>query len=880
MHPTNLPFYVALGLLIVSLSYWLLGITTLRRDCKSPMRRAYMLANAALAIWSCGYAFMTIEMHPERVRLFWAVGTMGCCFFFPTWLHFLLYISEHRRGLYWKLGLAADYVAVLLLGLVWIFSDSVQFVATPYGNQFIYTGIFVKLALIYFGAHYFVYLWLQYRWIGKVKFKRHRIQTRVFMLTALAAVVPGYGCDLFLPAFLGINVIPLTTFFVLIVGLVLCYTMHVNKGMDVTVENAAELIFRSVDMPALLLDHADKVVSANPAAVAFWGYGPMGKHIGELFPATGRGSLADVFSRELSGYIMTVPSAAGPRICALRLVPTHDGHGDVLYKIVALTDITDMQYALEQAQAASRAKSDFLSRMSHEIRTPMNAIIGMAEIGKRAVDMDRIKGCLDKVQSASSHLLSLINDILDMSKIEAGKLELVTEPFGLENMLADVSSVIAVHAEEKRIEFLVNIAPELPRTVRGDRLRLSQALTNLLSNAVKFTPEHGCVQLAVSVDPDSEPGGSTVTFTVTDTGIGISEEQMPCLFTSFEQADAGIAGRFGGAGLGLAISRRIVLMMGGDIRVASEAGKGSEFSFSIHMAHAEELTKRLAYDLSVYRKLRALVIDDSTETLTFFKDILKRIGVGYELAASGETAVDLAQAAKNRGAGFEVVFVDYLMTGINGIETSRRLRKVLGEGVHVIMVSLADWQEIKTEAEAAGITRFIHKPLFSSSILNVLNELVAGEKIMQSLAAAEPEPDAVTFNGCRILLAEDIEINREIAMALMEDTGVDIDCAENGEMAVRMFREAAVPYDLVFMDIQMPVMTGLEATSCIRALDTPEAKTVPIVAMTANAFNEDVQACLAVGMNDHLSKPIDVGELQATLMKYLRHKAGRIHDAV
>ena len=872
MHLPNPPFTVALGLLVMSLVFWFLGISTLHQDYRSPMRRAYMATMGALAIWSGFYGMMTIAVYPERIRFFWAVGVMGCCIFFSAWLQFLVYASNYRGGTRINAALAIHYAVGVLLGLVWVLSGDVQFVATPYGNQFIYTGAMARLVLLHMLLTYCAYLLLMQRWAKGAAFKRQRIQIRVFMLSTLCVAAPGFGFEFLMPIFLGKNTIPLASFFVFLISLLMYYTLRVNKGLDVTVENAAGLIFRSVDVPLLLLDNAGRVISANPAAVAFWGHKTTGKDIGELLQEDVSGLSEGNLAEEFSGHIVNVTAASGPRICTLRLVLTRDAYGEVLYKIVSLTDITDMQYALEQAQAASRAKSEFLSRMSHEIRTPMNAIIGMAEIGQRAADIDRVKDCLNKVQNASSHLLSLINDVLDMSKIEAGKLELVTEPFDLENMLADVVNVTAVRAEEKRIEFLVNIDPELPRKVLGDRLRMAQVITNLLSNAVKFTPEHGSVQLSVQAAPDGKPHSSAVSFAILDSGIGISAEQLPRLFSSFEQADASIAGRFGGTGLGLAISQRIVQMMGGSIRIASEPGKGSTFSFTVRLRHVEERGKSPLRDLSIYRDLRALVIDDSAETLMFFKNILRQIGMEYDLAASGEAAVELALAAKERNAGFDVVFVDYLMGGINGIETGRRLRKVLGEGVHVIMVSLANWQEIESEALAAGITRFIHKPLLSSSIFNVLNELVAGEKIMRTLTGVKPEPHAATFSQSRILLAEDIEVNREIAMALLEETKVAIDCAENGEEAVRMFHDATIPYDLVFMDIQMPIMDGLEAARRIRGLKTPEAKTVPIVALTANAFNEDVQKCITAGMNDHLCKPIDVDDLHATLMKYLRHK--------
>ena len=870
MHPANYPFAIAMSLVLVGVGFGLMGVGTLKEEFKSHLRRAYMAATVALAIWSSSYGFMTIAAYPERIRLFWALGIMGCCLFFPAWLHFLVLISDYR-GRRVQAGLRIWYALAILLGLGLVFSDSVRFVATAYGNQFIYPGMMFKVVLFYFAATYILFLRVIARWAKQLKFQRQRAQAKIFTGTMLALAAPGFWFDSFVPAFLDTSIAPLSTPFLLAGGLLLYHSVRVNQSMDVTLKNTAVVIFQSATIPVMLLDNKDKVIAANPAALEFWGHEPAEQNIAALLAANVYGARKSFFE-DTSDHIVNVSTAAGPRICHLRLAVTRDKYGEVLYKIVEFTDITDMQRALVQAQAGSRAKSEFLSRMSHEIRTPMNAIIGMTEIGRRASDMDKIKDCLDKIQNASGHLLSLINDILDMSKIEAGKLELAANPFDLEKMLEDVANVIAVRAEEKRVEFLVNIDPKLPRAVLGDRLRLTQVVTNLLSNAVKFTPPRGCVQLTVLAAPDSGPESCSISFAVTDSGIGIAAEQISRLFTAFEQADSSIANRFGGTGLGLAISQSIVRMMGGSISVSSEPGKGSTFTFAVRLRRAENLPKNMPCDLAVYQNLRVLIIDDSDETLAFFESVLLRIGVQYKLAGHGEAAVEIARTAKQSGAGFDIVFIDYLMEGMDGIETSRCLREVLGEGVHVMMASATDWQDIEAE-KAVGFTRIIHKPLFSSAILNVLNELVAGEKIMRTLARVEPEPPPLTFSQSRILLAEDIEINREIILSLLEDTGAALDCAENGEIAVQMFHDALIPYDLVFMDIQMPVMNGLEATRRIRAMDKPEAMTVPIVAMTANAFAEDARECMAAGMNDHLSKPISINELYATLAKYLWPKA-------
>lgn len=525
-----------------------------------------------------------------------------------------------------------------------------------------------------------------------------------------------------------------------------------------------------------------------------------------------------------------------------------------------------LERATKQAEEASHAKSEFLSRMSHEIRTPMNAIIGMTKIGQSTRETEKMQYCLSKISDASRHLLGLINDILDMSKIEANKLELVEEAFNLEKMLENICNVITVKAGEKKLNLFVNMDADAPHDLMGDELRLSQVLTNLLSNAIKFTPDHGSIQL--NIKQQQGLGESTFFIEVTDTGIGISPAQISKLFTSFEQAEGNIARRFGGTGLGLAISKRIVELMGGEIGVTSEVGKGSRFYFTVTLKHASATNKK-NYDVSLYKGLRALVVDDDQAVLDYFASVMGKFGIRCDLASHGEEAIALAERATAAQMPYDIIFVDYLMEGLNGIETIKGIRKITGDGLKVIMISMSDWHEIESEAGETGISRFIHKPLFQSAILNAINELVISEHIQSSQMVA-PSALPGEMKGRHMLLAEDIEINREIALALLQDTGIEIDFAENGEQAVSMFNAHQDKYDIILMDVQMPFMDGLEATRRIRALGTPQSTRIPIVAMTANAFKEDVDACKAAGMVDHIGKPIDVDELISKVAKYLR----------
>jgi CheY-like chemotaxis protein len=500
--------------------------------------------------------------------------------------------------------------------------------------------------------------------------------------------------------------------------------------------------------------------------------------------------------------------------------------------------------------------------MSHEIRTPMNAIIGMTTIAKGSAEPERKDYCLGKIEDASTHLLGVINDILDMSKIEANKLELSFEAFNFEKMLQKVVNVINFRVEEKRQDFTVYIDKHIPTNLIGDDQRLSQVITNLLSNAVKFTPEDGAVRLDARLLRE-EDGVCTLQIAVKDTGIGISEEQQARLFGSFQQAESSTARRFGGTGLGLAISKRIVEMMNGKIWITSEPGKGAEFAFTVCMerGEGERRTPRLGMNRKV---MRVLVVDDATDILEYFKEIMQRFDIFCDTASGGEEAI--ARIAQN--GAYNVYFIDWRMPNMDGIELTRKIREYGGRNPVITMISAAEWDTVEADARAAGVDRFLQKPLFPSAIADCLSEYIGVGDPIAAESARQGETES--FAGHRILLAEDVEINREIVLALLEPTELDVDCAENGAAALSMFKQRPERYDMIFMDVQMPEMDGYEATRRIRALDIPRAKEIPIVAMTANVFREDIEKCLDVGMNDHVGKPLDFDEVLVRLHKYLR----------
>ena len=526
--------------------------------------------------------------------------------------------------------------------------------------------------------------------------------------------------------------------------------------------------------------------------------------------------------------------------------------------------LRDLDAARQAAERANRAKSEFLSNMSHDIRTPMNGIVGMTAIASANIEnTQQVQHCLKQITASSRHLLGLINDILDMSKIESGKMTLNIQQISLKDIMQGIVNIVQPQIREKQQYFNVYIQDIPVENVCSDGLRLSQILLNLLGNAIKFTPEGGSIQVVLY--EEHSPLGSHYIRThlrVKDTGIGMTEEFQSRIFESFVREDNARVQKTEGAGLGMSITKYIVDAMGGTITVDSAPGRGTEFHVTLDMEKAIENEEDMtlpAWNL--------LIIDDDEMVCESAVTSLKSLGVLADWAADGETALQMLEKRQVQGQRYDIILLDRTLLQTDSLETAHRLRERCGSEVPILLISAGDRTDLSIEATEAGVSGFISKPLFRSTLFFALRPF-AGEETAQP-AAEETAP--VDFTGKRVLLAEDNDLNWEIANELLSCLGLTLDWAENGKICVEKFRNSAEGwYNAVLMDIRMPVMNGLEATRAIRALDRPDAGTVPILAMSADVFADDIKQCLDSGMNAHMAKPIDVGEVVRLLKLYLK----------
>ena len=520
--------------------------------------------------------------------------------------------------------------------------------------------------------------------------------------------------------------------------------------------------------------------------------------------------------------------------------------------------------ALSAAEHANQAKTAFLSNMSHEIRTPMNAIIGLNNIAMNdPTASDKVKEYLAKIGSSAQHLLGIINDILDMSRIESGRMTIKKEEFSFSKALEQVNTIVSGQCREKGLNYDCRIQGHVDDYYIGDAMKLKQVLLNILGNAVKFTPAGGDVNFTIEEGARYD-GKATLRFIISDTGIGMSEEFLPHLFEAFSQEDSSSTSRYGSTGLGMPITKSIVELMNGRIDVESEKGKGTTFTVTVTLGESDRRNVKAEEGDFDPHDLSVLVIDDDRIALEHAEIVLGQIGISCDTAESGWEGVDMVRIRHGRQEDYNLILVDWRMPEMDGIETTRQIRSFVGDDTPIIILTSFNWDEIADEAREAGVDTFVPKPLFAGSVLEEFREAFRLKNEKLSKQAAQ-------LAGRRVLLAEDMPVNAEIIVMVLSMKEIETDLAVNGKIAVELF-ESHEPgyYDAILMDMRMPEMDGLEATRAIRAMERADAKTVPIIALTANAFDEDVQRSMQAGLNAHLSKPVEPEMLYTTLENLIR----------
>ncbi len=527
---------------------------------------------------------------------------------------------------------------------------------------------------------------------------------------------------------------------------------------------------------------------------------------------------------------------------------------------------SQLKSALDTANQASIAKTAFLSSMSHEIRTPLNAIIGLDSIALKEPNLSaRTRSHLRKIGDSAKHLLNLINDILDMSRIESGRMILKNEEFSFGAMMEQINTMVSSQCAEKGLHFDCKIIGKVDDFYIGDDMKLKQVLINILSNAIKFTPSGGNVNFTVEKIAQFS-NKSTLRFVVKDTGIGMDEKYLPHIFEVFSQEDTTAESSYSGTGLGMPITKNIVEMMNGNISVKSKKHVGSEFTVNLTLRNSENLSAAKEETLINPGDLKVLIIDDDKLACEHAQLVLEEVGIAADTALGGDAALEMIKLKSARREAYNILLVDLKMPVQNGIEVTRKIRKIIGNESAIIILTAHHWDDVIEEALEAGVDKFMAKPLFASSILSEFSQAIEQKRL--SLDEEKPPAD---LTGKKILLAEDMFINAEIMKEILSMKEMQVDHGENGKITVEMFEKSPLNYyDAVLMDIRMPVMDGLKATENIRALDRPDAKTVPIIAITANAFDEDVQRSLQAGMNAHLSKPVDPEKLYQTLEEFIK----------
>jgi signal transduction histidine kinase/CheY-like chemotaxis protein len=791
---------------------------------------------------------MTVSGSVEVARFFWSVGFTGCMLFFPGWFNYLcLLISKDLK--YANKTTVVLYLGAIAISAITVLSTDVVFIKTAFGFQFIYgSGIPSIFMSLYFLFPCAVLMILKMKWYRNCVFLRQKRTAFLFILFTTIVMPPALILEVYLPVYFNLNSIPFASVFVLLVTICLYRIVRVYNALDITIQNVSEEIFSSVTMPILVLDHNNDVILANRTTQNYWKNGVIGCNAADLILIGNEKPEQSFFNNNYENIRISIPTDSEEINCNLLITIVRDNFGDVVCKIVTMSDISELLNALFEAEYASKAKSNFLAKMSHEIRTPMNAIIGMTELTLREEITDKAREFAMSVKQASSNLLAIINDVLDFSKIETGKLEIIPKEYSVSSLINDVISIIRTRVVDTPIRFTTDIDCSIPCNLVGDDARIRQVLINVLGNAVKYT-EKGFVCLTVR----SESTGSdevNLIIEISDSGKGIKPDDIDTLFEDFTQFNQDINREIEGVGLGLAITKSIVTTMGGSIDVQSEYEKGS--TFTIILPQRFNTSEPLA-TVENPGAISVLLLERRKTYSNSIAGALTNLGVSSTLV---QTNLEIIEVLSNRS--FDFVLVSYHL-----YQLYKYLLLKLDDKVKIAI--LTELGEVISEPLPSRNTCVLALPVYSVPIANALN----GETNRYSYDKVNELTVSFTAPGARILVVDDMNTNLKVVQGLMLPYGMKVDLCTSGRAAIKAVQSNH--YDLVFMDHKMPEMDGVETTRYLRVMGDkdPYYENLPVIALTANAVIGSREMFLENGFNDFLSKPIDTVVLDEILVRWL-----------
>jgi signal transduction histidine kinase/CheY-like chemotaxis protein/uncharacterized membrane protein len=901
----NPAYLTATLFFVVCAGYFYTFIRDITTEIRSKIYREYLLSGLCIVLACLFYGFMTFAKTPELSRFFWIIAYISYFMFLPVWIRFTTNMYTIKQPLtrfvhrYVFLGISAVFSVLI------IFYDNVNFRHTVVGTQFYFeNSLFFQIIGVYVFVLCIIVVTSHIRWWVQSDVKRQRIQQRTFVLLTITLAPLGYVTDFIIPAFTAFTITPLVSVLLFPASMHLYLSMRKNKTMNITVPNVAEYIFKSVTIPVLVFDHKNNIQLENAAAVDFFGASCIGKNIKTIIKYKFLDKAVEIMG-------VPIESKKGFRICDILFTVENDKYGEALCKVVILKDITELRESINSAThelalqlnrekemskaltAANQAKSNFLANMSHEIRTPMNVIIGLTEVLlEEGTPPKSTADYLKKINKAGSTLLGLINDILDISKIESKKFIIEPAKYDLAALLNDVITISIIKKEDKPINFVLETSGELFTHVIGDDLRVKQVLINLLSNAFKYTRE-GSVTLQIHCAYTGE-GFVHFTFKIIDTGVGMRPEDIGKLFSDYNQVDTQANRAIEGTGLGLSIAKGLADLMGGTISVESIYGEGSVFTFTLqqgfvnndhitpetleqlrnftYIEHKPE-TKIKPLDL---HRARVLVVDDSPTNLDVARGVLHKYKMQVDCVTNGPDAINTIKTANPT---YHAIFMDHMMPGMDGIETTQRIRSLgikYAQNIPIIALTANALSGNEELFLGKGFNAFLSKPINTVKLDGIVREWVlpaVGDGFVDDgldeggWQGGLPLVEATLPDNRYVLVVDDSPTNLTVAVGVFGKLNIKPICITNGKTAIERITAGKPVYDAIFMDYMMPDLNGLETLKQIRALDTDYAKNIPVYALSGKDDEGSEQFFLDEGFNAYITKPLNTQKINVLLDK-------------